>query len=275
MKRIMDSGIIHKLAVLGKDYYSIRTIGDLFLFAGADSALLKESPPAPSYGSQRIEAFYRWVEALKAQGSDQLDRVLEGVIAQMVENEQIPESDRNFLRQTMGRPPAVFASPITAHPAVPKDVEQLLEYLVKGLPRSMFPLKQRRKNRASIEFSDEYDVQDLLHALLRPWIRDIRPEEYTPSYAGTSARMDFLLPEYGIVLEVKFVRDHGHGKKVGQELILDISHYQAHPKCVQLWIVVYDPSGFIQNPEGLRADLGGTRNTNGKELVVRTFILPP
>ncbi len=93
----------------------------------------------------------------------------------------------------------------------------------------MFPLKQRRKNRASIEFSDEYDVQDLLHALLRPWIRDIRPEEYTPSYAGTSARMDFLLPEYGLVLEVKFVRDQGHGKKVGQELILDISHYQAHP----------------------------------------------
>ena len=48
VKRIMDSGTIHKLAVLGKDYYSIRTIGDLFLFAGADSALLKEPLPGQS-----------------------------------------------------------------------------------------------------------------------------------------------------------------------------------------------------------------------------------
>ncbi len=67
-----------------------------------------------------MDAFYRWIETLKTQDSEQLDPVLEGVIAQIVENEQIPEGDRNFLRQAMGRPSTVFASPISAHPVVPK-----------------------------------------------------------------------------------------------------------------------------------------------------------
>ena len=50
----------------------------------------------------------------------------------------------------------------------------------------MHPLTHRRKNVQPLSFGNEYDVQDLLHALLRPWINDIRPEEFTPSYAGSS-----------------------------------------------------------------------------------------
>lgn len=269
----MDSGVIHKLAVLGKDYYSIRTIGDLFLCSGAEPVYYE---PSQSYGSQRMDVFHGWVEGLREHCPGQLDQILQGVIAQMTENEAIPEGDRDFLRRAVARPPAAAAAaPLTQQPAVPSDVEQLLEYLVVGLPRAMFPLRHRRKNRPCISFADEYDVQDLLHALLRPWVRDIRPEEYTPSYAGTSTRMDFLLPEYGIVLEVKVIRDESHGRTVGNEFIVDISHYQAHPRCKQLWCVVYDPSGFIQNPQGLRLDLDGTRSANGTELQVRIFILTP
>jgi hypothetical protein len=33
---------------------------------------------------------------------------------------------------------------------------------------------------------DEYDVQDLLYALLRIFFDDVRPEEWTPSFAGKS-----------------------------------------------------------------------------------------
>lgn len=268
----MNSGLIHKLAVLGKDYYSIRTINDLFLFAGAEQVY---QDPSQSHGSQRMDNFYGWVEGLKVQCPDKLKEVLHGVISQMIENDAIPETDRNFLRRTIERPSAVVSIQLPDSPVVPTDVERLIEYLVRGLPRAMFPLRHRRKNRPCLAFSDEYDVQDLLHALLRPWIADIRPEEYTPSYAGSSTRMDFLLPKYGIIIEVKVVRDRNHGKAVGNELILDISHYQAHLNCKQLWCVIYDPSGFIQNPEGMKADLDGTKKTDQKELKVRTFILTP
>ena len=152
-------------------------------------------------------------------------------------------------------------------------LKDLLEVLVKGLRRAMHPLTHRRKGAQPLTFANEYDVQDLLHALLRPWVADIRPEEFTPSYAGSSTRMDLLLPAYRVVIETKVVRDRPHGKRVGEELIVDIDHYSKHPDCRMLWCVVYDPDHLVQNAEGLKADLEGTRTYNGVSFVVRVFVL--
>ena len=54
-------------------------------------------------------------------------------------------------------------------------------------------LAERHDQRATISITDEYDVQDLLGALLKLHFTDVRPEEWTPSYAGNASRMDFLL----------------------------------------------------------------------------------
>ena len=51
---------------------------------------------------------------------------------------------------------------------------------------------------------DEYDVQDLFHALLTIYFEDIRKEEWSPSYAGGASRMDFLLPDLLTFDTVKF-----------------------------------------------------------------------
>lgn len=155
----------------------------------------------------------------------------------------------------------------------PSSIQELLQVLTRGLPRAMHPLTHRRKNAQPLSFESEYDVQDLLHALLRPWVADVRPEEFTPSYAGSSTRMDFLLPAYSTVIELKFVRDRSHGKKIGDELIIDIEHYRRHPNCKELWCVVYDPNNFIPNQEGLRNDLDGTRTTPDGQISVKVFIV--
>lgn len=139
----------------------------------------------------------------------------------------------------------------------PTSIEELLKVLVNGLPRAMHPLTHRRKGAVNLSFSSEYDIQDLLHALLRPWVSDIRPEEFTPSYAGSSTRMDFLLPAHSLVIEMKLVRDKPHGRRVGDELIADIDHYRAHPNCSILWCVIYDPGRLIPNVGGLVRDLEG------------------
>ena len=136
----------------------------------------------------------------------------------------------------------------------PQSIEELLFVLLRGLRRAMHPLTHRRKGAHSLTFDSEYDVQDLLHSLLRPWVADIRPEEFTPSYAGTSTRMDFLLPAYALVVELKFVRDRNHRRRIGDELIIDIEHYRRHPECRTLWCVIYDPNNFLQNGEGLKND---------------------
>lgn len=57
----------------------------------------------------------------------------------------------------------------------------------------MLPLAYRRKETEQLRFAEEYDVQDLLHSLLRRWLQDLRPKEYTPIYAWKSTCMDFLL----------------------------------------------------------------------------------
>ncbi len=158
-------------------------------------------------------------------------------------------------------------------PAKPTSVEELLEIVVRGLRRAMHPLTHRRKGVQPLSFGNEYDVQDLLHAMLRPWISDIRPEEFTPSYAGSSTRMDFLLPIHALVIETKIVRDRAHAKKIGDELIIDIEHYRRHPECKSLWCVIYDPEHLITNAPGLKADLEGTRSSKDGDVVVKVFVL--
>lgn len=161
---------------------------------------------------------------------------------------------------TVEQPRPTLSTP-TLH--TPSEVEDVLQRLVAGLPRAMYPLEIRRKDSPSLNFNTEYDIQDLLHAMMRPWIADIRAEEYTPSYAGTSKRMDFLLPRYRQVLELKYVRNRKHARKIGDELTIDIAHYGAHAGCDRLWCIVYDPNGHIENPASLRDLEGECKNANG------------
>jgi hypothetical protein len=154
----------------------------------------------------------------------------------------------------------------------PSTLEDLLPVLIRGLPRAMHPLAYRRKGAQTLSFATEYDIQDLLHSQLRSWVQDIRPEEFTPSYAGSATRMDFLLPRHKLVIETKRVRDRGHGQKIGDELIIDIEHYRKHPECNRLWCAIYDPNSFIPNPAAL-ADLEGSRSTPDGEVHIRVFVM--
>lgn len=116
-------------------------------------------------------------------------------------------------------------------------------------------LQNRHDNRDTLDIEDEYDVQDLLHSLLRIDFDDIRPEEYSPSYASSSSRVDFLLKKEKIVIEVKKTRKSLKTKEIGEQLIIDIARYKEHPDCSLLVCFVYDPEGKISNPKGLIADL--------------------
>lgn len=131
-------------------------------------------------------------------------------------------------------------------------------------------LRRRYSNRQTLNVKDEYDVQDLLHALLRLHFDDVRAEEYTPSYAGGASRVDFLIKKEQVVIEVKKTRTTLKDKHIGEQLVIDISRYRGHPNCKFLFCFVYDPGGYISNPAGLEADLNRTHDG----LAVRVFIAP-
>jgi len=130
-------------------------------------------------------------------------------------------------------------------------------------------LRSRRENRPTLSVMDEYDVQDLLHALLCLHFEDIRPEEWAPSYAGRSSRMDFLLKPEQIVVETKKSRFTLTERELGSELLEDIARYEKHPDCSALFCFVYDPDGFVANPRGVESDLN-----RAEPFPVRVLIRP-
>lgn len=131
-------------------------------------------------------------------------------------------------------------------------------------------LRERHAGRATLDVNDEYDVQDLMHALLRLHFDDVRPEEWVPSYAGAASRTDFLLPQIDTVVEIKKTRQGLNAKVVGEQLIIDIARYKRHPQCRRLLCFVYDPEGRIANPTGIENDL----NKGDHGIEVRVSILP-
>lgn len=159
-------------------------------------------------------------------------------------------------------PPA----PILVKPTALEQVERM----VKRFHRAALQLRKRHSGRPAHVINDEYDVQDLLHAFLKLHFDDVRPEEVSPSYAGKSSRMDFLLKAEQLVVEVKMTRDSLGEKDVGGQLIEDIARYAKHPDCKTLVCFVYDPEHRIGNPDGIENDLSGVRDG----LPVKVFIAP-
>lgn len=146
-----------------------------------------------------------------------------------------------------------------------------LTNLFENFHKMAVQLRNRHSGRPTLEIHDEYDVQDLMHGILKIQFEDIRAEEYTPSYAGSSTRVDFLLKKENVVIEVKKTREGLKDKQVGDQLLLDTLHYRSHPDCKHLICFVYDPEGRIINPRGLEQDL--MKNSND-ELIVEVFIRP-
>jgi hypothetical protein len=131
-------------------------------------------------------------------------------------------------------------------------------------------LQHRRQGRPTLIINDEYDVQDLLHGLLTLFFDDIRREEWTPSYAGKSSKVDFLLKAERIVIEVKMTREGLGAKDVGEQLMVDIERYRKMSDCRHLICFVYDPNYRISNPIGFERDLSRTEG----DLIVEVLVLP-
>lgn len=150
----------------------------------------------------------------------------------------------------------------------PFESSDAIERIVHRFHEVACQLGRRHNNRESIEVNDEYDMQDLLHALLKLWFDDIRAEEWSPSYAGASSRIDFLLKTEKIVVEVKKTRANLGAKEIGEQLIVDIARYRSHPDCDTLVAFIYDPERRLSNPAGLENDLSGLAD----QMQVKVFV---
>jgi len=149
-----------------------------------------------------------------------------------------------------------------------EEAEAIVIRLFKRFHQVATTLLQRHNNRPSLKIGDEYDVQDLLEALLRIYFDDVRPEEPTESYAGARTFIDFLLIRQRIGIEVKH-GDRGN-RSVREEINSDKINYQQHTSCKKLLCLVYDPNHRIKNPEGFENDLSKPVD----DMETKVFVIP-
>lgn len=154
------------------------------------------------------------------------------------------------LRQALG---SALIPVLQTGSALPHIID-IVRRLCERFPLYVRQMQKRHASRESVVVQDEYDVQDLLHALLVLHFSDVRPEEWTPSYGGTNTRMDFLLKAEQVVIEVKMTRKGLDQKKILEELAVDKMRYRSHPDCRSLVCFVYDPDGHCHNPVALERD---------------------
>ncbi len=152
------------------------------------------------------------------------------------------------------------------------DAIAIIEKLAQGFHAAVLQLRKRHDNRPSfVEIKDEYDVQDLFHAMLIPFFNDIRREDPTPSVAGSPSRIDFLLKQEQIAIEIKKTREGLKSKQLGEELIVDMKRYRSHVDFKTFIAFVYDPDRHIRNPKEIENDLSGlNEGANVKVFIVQS-----
>ena len=163
--------------------------------------------------------------------------------------------------------------PITNANNEDKEIDWIIEKICNNFNKCARTLINRHKekgtSRSTINIKDEYDVQDLLHGVLRLFVDDIRPEDYVPEYAGANSRIDFHLPKYEMYIETKMTRENLKDKEVGEQLTIDIARYSGI--CKKLVCFIYDVGGYLENPYGLINDL---EKLSTEDLEIKVFISP-
>jgi hypothetical protein len=145
----------------------------------------------------------------------------------------------------------------------------LLEFIFTNFSLFCQQISKRYNDRPTIEIVDEYDVQNIIHSILKLFFSDIRREVYNPQYLGKSTRIDFILNNENIGIEIKYADGLNPEKRIGDELLIDINHYKENRNCKKLICFIYNPNGAFNNPEGFKNEL-----EKSKELPVKVYINP-
>jgi hypothetical protein len=135
--------------------------------------------------------------------------------------------------------------------------------------------KRAGKETACYDCADEYDVQDLLFAMLKPIIRDLEREDLTRKVSGDSGRTDLSSQEYGLIIEVKRIRDEKHADRVAAECRERVMRYGEADGLRDLFFFVYDPARLIGDRDNFVKGLHvGVVRYRDREFRVQCIVAP-
>ena len=129
-------------------------------------------------------------------------------------------------------------------------------------------LRLRKDYRATLEVEDDYDLQDLLCALLKLEFEEVGSDEWTPPYTGGAPRTTFLLHKDRIAVIAKKTRSGLTTKELAEQIAADTAHCSAREQCSHLFCFIYDPEGRIGSPKRLETDLTSVSDRYTVDVIV-------
>jgi hypothetical protein len=148
---------------------------------------------------------------------------------------------------------------------------QLMQ-VINNFPMAARIVEDRSHQRPPYLIANEYDVQDLLFAIIRSVFEDAKREEWTPQMAGSSKRIDIVIGSIQTVVKVKFVRDRAHSRSVADELRIDFECYHERVECEQFVALVFDPEHHVMDPDQFSKDLSGLRQKRAHSFNVSVLV---
>ena len=133
----------------------------------------------------------------------------------------------------------------------------------------------REKGLAPWPIGREDDVRDLLYAMLRASISDIKREEPVPSRVERSKIADLHSALAKTLIEVKWIGRSGQWNRVLDELHVDAQTYGRHPDCDHLVFVIIDAVRDIPDPHLVEAELSAVQSVDGKRFHVLAYVREP
>jgi len=103
------------------------------------------------------------------------------------------------------------------------------------------------ERRTNTKFKNELELQNFIYSMLRTLFESTEFEDPTEKICGASNRLDFVLKDHKIIIEVKYVRDRNHAKKISKELSEDYPRYKLSKYGEKIINYIYDPNNYIAN----------------------------
>lgn len=132
----------------------------------------------------------------------------------------------------------------------------------------------RRAGHDVFKINDEYDVQDLLYTMLKGIFPTLKEEDPVPRVGVKSSRIDLIIREERILIEVKMIKESDTNEKIFiDQLKKDIQSYHASEWIKHLICFVYDPYCKTQDKQNFY-DLNGKQSINQKEFSINVIVNP-
>jgi hypothetical protein len=149
--------------------------------------------------------------------------------------------------------------------APPPDADvSLILRLCQRLPYAAKIIGNRsRKGKTQYIIADEYDVQDLLHSIIRCYLKySVQEEPLGKVAAAASSRADIAIQELGTIIELKYVHGPSDQVRLLEDFAKDLVLYTQWPYLKTFIYLIYN-SADLREPEAFEK-LTGRKEINGK-----------